>query len=92
MKLMMLVELESTGAEEMSLFQRLSEGNGRKPLRLAPWPTDIWEQLEEVCVEPLTWKFTEEELLPPGLGFCTAMAKVPAEEAVPVAVSCVAET
>ena len=48
MKLRMLAELGSTGEEEMSLFQRLSEGNGRKPLRLAPCPVDMPEQLE-VC-------------------------------------------
>jgi len=53
MKLRMFVELESTGEEEISLFQRLSAGNGRKPLRLAPCPEDMPEQLE-VCVEPLT--------------------------------------
>src|SRR5208283_2610759 len=75
----------------MSLFQRLSEGNGRKPLRLAPWPTDIWEQLE-VCWEPFTVRFWAEEELLPGSGFCTVMEKVPAEVALPVAVSFVAES
>src|SRR5215831_19150406 len=88
---MCAVEAESTGAEEMSLFQRLSEGNGRKPLRLAPWPTDICEQLE-VCTDPLTWRFCAEELLAPGPGFCTVTENVPGEMPLPVAVSCVEET
>jgi hypothetical protein len=75
----------------MSLFQRLSEGNGRKPLRLAPCPVDMPEQLE-VCGEPLTWKLMAEDSELPGSGFCTTMENVPEEEAVPVAVSCVEET
>ncbi len=78
-------------ALEMSLFQRLSLGNGRKPLRLAPWPTDIWEQLEDCC-EPLTVKFWADEELLPGSGFSTVTEKVPAEVALPVAVSLVLET
>src|SRR5690349_10471796 len=41
MKLIMALEFESTGAAETSLFQRLSAGNGTKPLRLAPWPVLI---------------------------------------------------
>ena len=89
--MMIAVELGSTGEEEISLFQRLSEGNGRKPLRLAPWPVDIWEQLE-VCVDPFTWKLRAEDVEPPGSGFSTATVKVPAEAAFPVAVSCVEET
>lgn len=89
--MMMFAELESTGADEISLFQRLSEGNGRKPLRLAPWPTDICEQLE-VCCEPFTSKLSPEEVLLPGSGFWTVIAKVPAEVTLPVAVSCVEET
>src|SRR5438094_5751674 len=40
-KLMMLSELGSTGAVEMSVFHRLELGNGTKPFRLAPWPTLI---------------------------------------------------
>src|SRR5215469_2926854 len=91
MKLMICAELGSTGAFEMSLFHRLSDGNGTKPPRLAPWPVDICEQLE-VCVEPFTWKFTPEEALLPGSGFCTITENVPALPAVPVAVSCVDET
>src|SRR5271165_1535681 len=88
---MMAAELASTAAEEMSVFQRLSLGNGRKLLSEAPWPTDIWLHAE-VCVEPLTWRFCAEELLLPGSGFCTVTEKVPAEVALPVAVSCVEET
>ena len=42
-------------------------------------------------MEPFTWKFTEEELLLPGSGFWTAIGKMPAVEAVPVAVSWVEE-
>lgn len=91
MKLRMLAELESTGEEEMSLFQRLSEGNGRKPLRLAPCPVDMLEQ-PEVCGEPLTWKLTAVDSELPGSGFCTTTENAPEEEAVPVAVSCVEET
>src|ERR1700741_1114983 len=84
-------ELGSTGAEEMSLFQRLSVGNGTKPPRLALGPVDICEQLE-VWTEPFTWKFSVEEVELPGSGFSTAMVNVPAVEALPVAVSCVEET
>jgi len=46
----------------------------------------------EACVEPVTCKLTLEEELLPGEGLMTLMAYVPAEEAAPVAVSCVAET
>ncbi len=54
MKLMMAVELVSTGDEEISLFHRLSAGKGRKPLRLAPRPTAIPLQAEVGWVEPFT--------------------------------------
>src|SRR5882724_10296834 len=87
---MMLAEFASTGDAEISLFQRLSLGNGMNPLRLAPWPTDMWLQLPG-CGEPFTWKFTLEDVLAPGLGFFTEMAKEPAADALPVAVSCVDE-
>lgn len=50
MKLMTAAELGSTGVEEISVFQRLSAGNGTKPPRLAPWPSDRELQLE-VCGE-----------------------------------------
>jgi hypothetical protein len=70
----------------MSLFQRFSEENGRKPLRLAPCPVDMPEQLE-VCVEPLTWRLRGEDSELPGSGFSTTTAKVPEEEAEPAAVS-----
>ena len=88
---MKAAEFGSTGADEISLFQRLSEGKGTKPPRLPPWPVDICEQLD-VWTEPFTWKFSEEEVELPGSGFSTAMGKVPAVEALPVAVSCVGET
>jgi hypothetical protein len=38
MKLIMALELGSTGEVEISLFQRLSLAKGTKPLRLAPCP------------------------------------------------------
>src|SRR5215831_16595106 len=41
MKLMMFVELGSTGAEEISLFHKSSAGNGTNPLRLVSCPTVI---------------------------------------------------
>src|ERR1700693_4225108 len=44
MKLMMLLELGSTGELEMSWFQALSAGKGTNPLRLAPRPRLIAEQ------------------------------------------------
>ena len=46
----------------------------------------------EVCGEPFTRKFREEDSELPGSGFCTITEKLPAEGAVPVAVSCVEET
>jgi len=41
MKLMMAVDAGSTGLPEISLFQRLSDGNGITPLRFAPAPVAI---------------------------------------------------
>src|SRR3954470_23220080 len=38
---MIVLELGSTGAEEMSVFQRLLPAKGTKPPRLAPCPVDI---------------------------------------------------
>jgi hypothetical protein len=38
---MMVLELGSTGADEMSVFQRLLLEKGTKPFRLAVWPTDM---------------------------------------------------
>ena len=72
------------------MFQRLSAGNGRKPLRLAPWPVLMALQALGLPSE-LTWRLTPPDAALPGLGFTTVMAKSPAEEAVPVAVSCVEE-
>lgn len=89
--MMMAAELGSTEAEEISLFQRLSEGNGRKPPRLEPWPSDICEQLE-VWTEPLTWKLIADEVVLPGSGFWTVIENVPALAALPEAESCVDET
>src|SRR5579875_3117626 len=46
MKLMMLVELGSTGADETSAFHRLLvPWKGTKPLRLVSWPTVIPAQV-----------------------------------------------
>jgi hypothetical protein len=73
MKEMMAFELGSTGAEEMSLFQRLSAGKGKNPPRLAPRPRVMELQLE-ACVEPVTCKFTEADVLLPGLGLLTLTA------------------
>jgi hypothetical protein len=39
MKPMMVLEFASTGALEMSWFQGFASGNGRKPFKLASWPT-----------------------------------------------------
>jgi hypothetical protein len=49
------------------------------------------EQLE-ACVEPLTWRLRVEDSELPGSGFWTATARVPEEEAEPVAVSWEEET
>jgi hypothetical protein len=45
MKLMIAVELGSTGALEISWFHKLSAGNGTNPLRLELWPRLIPAQL-----------------------------------------------
>lgn len=91
MKLIIAPELASTGEEEMSVFQRLSAGNGTKPPRLAPWPSAMLLQLE-ACVEPVTCRLTLDDELLPGDGLLTLMPYVPADETEPVAMSCVAET
>jgi hypothetical protein len=91
MKLISAAEFGSTGAAEISLFQRLSAGNGTKPFRLALCPRLIALQLGG-GVPPLvevTCKFCDEDVALPGLGFITAMENVPAEVSLPVAVSCV---
>src|SRR5713101_2736241 len=41
MKVMIFGEFASTGALEISVFHKLLDGKGTKPLRLAPWPTLI---------------------------------------------------
>jgi hypothetical protein len=89
MKLMVAAEFGSTGAEEMSLFHRLSAGNGTNPFRLELCPRLIPLQLGG-GFPPLvgvTCKFCEEEVALPGLGFITATENVPAENSLPVAVS-----
>ena len=94
MKLMIAAEFGSTGAEEMSLFQRLSAGNGTNPFRLALCPRLIPLQLGggfPPLVE-VTCKFWEAEVALPGLGFITATENVPADASLPVAVSCVEDT
>jgi len=94
MKLTIAAEFESTGAEEMSLFQGLSGGNGKNPFRLALCPRLIPLQLGggfPLLVE-VTCKFWEAEVALPGLGFITDTEKVPADASLPVAVSCVEDT
>lgn len=97
MKLMIAAEFESTGADEMSLFQRLSDGNGTNPLRLPPCPAVIALHAEGGGGGPppplveVTCKVSELEVALPGFGFITLTAKLPAEVALPVAVSCVEE-
>ena len=91
MKLMMAFEFGSTAASEMSVFQALPAGNGRKPFRLAPWPVLMPLHALEFTA-PFTTKFNVPDEALPGSGFVTLMAKVPAVGAVPVAVSCVVET
>src|SRR5262249_1653138 len=90
MKLIIAFELESTGDAEISLFHKLSTGNGRNPLRPAPCPSDIPLQLG-ACVTPVTVKLTLCEVLLPGSGFCTLIEYVPALVIFPVAINCVEE-
>jgi hypothetical protein len=94
MKLMIAAEFASTGAEEMSLFQRLSTGKGTNPFRPALCPRLIPLQLGggfPPLVE-VTCKFWEAEVALPGLGFITATENVPADSSLPAAVSCVDDT
>src|ERR1700756_3053475 len=50
---MMDEEFASTGALEMSVFQRLLPGNGRNPPRLALCPGTIcWHEVDVVPVPP----------------------------------------
>src|ERR1700733_7255114 len=98
MKLIIAAECGSTGAEEISSFQRLSAGNGTNPLRLALWPGLIPLQLggggggfPPLLVE-VTCKIWDADVALPGLGFITATANVPADASLPAAVSCVDET
>ena len=91
MKLMMAFEFGSTAAPEMSVFHALPAGNGRNPFRLPPCPVVMPLHALEFTA-PFTIKFTVPELAPPGSGFVTLTAKVPAVGAFPVAVSCDVET
>lgn len=94
MKLMIAAEFGSTGAEEMSLFQRLSGGNGTNPFRLALGPRLISLQLGGGFppLVAVTCKIWDAEVALPGLGFITATENVPAEVSLPVAVSCADDT
>jgi len=94
MKLMIAAEFPSTGAEEISLFHRLSAENGTNPFRLALCPRLIPLQLGggfPPLVE-VTCKFCEADVALPGLGFITATANVPADDSLPIAVSCADDT
>ena len=91
MKLMIALEFGSTGAEEMSLFQRLSAGNGTNPFRLALCPRLIPLQAL-ACVPPFTVRLMADELLAPGLGLLTLTANDPDAVWLPEAVNCVALT
>jgi len=53
MKLIMASEFASTGAPEISVFHKLSVGNGRKPFKLAPWPALIAQEVFGVPEPPL---------------------------------------
>jgi hypothetical protein len=72
----------------------LSAGNGTNPFRLALCPRLILLQLGggfPPLVE-VTCKFWEADVALPGLGFITATANVPADDSLPVALSCVDDT
>jgi len=71
MKLMTALEFASTGEAEISLFHKLSAGNGRKPFKLAPCPRDMPPQLG-ACVVPVTVKFTVEDVAAAGIGILHA--------------------
>lgn len=94
MKLMIAAEFGSTGAFEISVFHRLSDGNGTNPFKLASWPGVIALHAGggggggfPPPLFDVTCKFTEPDAALPGFGFVTTIAKVPALAAVPVAVS-----
>src|SRR5262249_35192061 len=100
MKLISPLEFASTAADEISLFHKLSDGNGTNPPRLPPCPGDMTLHalgggggggggrglLEVRCT------FIADEVLEPGFGLRTVTAIVPADAAVPDAVSFVDET
>lgn len=72
----------------------MSGGNGTKPFKLALCPRLIPLQLGggfPPLVE-VTCKIWDADVALPGLGFITATENVPAEDSLPVAVSCVDDT
>ena len=73
------------------------DGNGTKPLRLAPCPALIALQAEDGGggggePEEVTCKFCALEMLLVAPGLLTVIGKEPVVVAVPAAVNCVAET
>lgn len=97
MKLMIAAEFGSTGAFEMSVFHKSSDGNGTKPFRLAFCPGVITLQAGGGGEFPpplleVTCKLRELDAALPGFGFVTRTAKFPVDVAVPVAVNCVEES
>src|ERR1700730_13828310 len=89
MKLMIAAEFGSTGAAETFWFHALSAGKGTNPFRLAPWPRLMPLHGPAWVPDVPTCRFAVLELALPGLGFITAFANVPADEAAPLAVNCV---
>jgi len=81
--------IASTGEAEISLFHKLSAGNGRNrsSSRLARGHAP---QLG-ACVVPVTGQFTVEDVLLPGSGFCALTVYVPALAAFPAASIALAE-
>ena len=60
---MIVLELGSTGAEEMSVFHKLLLAKGTNPLRLAVWPVDI--TLQARLLPPVPPLFPPELPVPP---------------------------
>src|SRR5436305_1874022 len=59
MKVMMLSELESTGAVDTLVFQRLFGANGTKPFRLAPGPVLMAAHVAALCDSAATGRRTK---------------------------------
>ena len=91
--MMIVDEFGSTGAAEMSWFQRLSAGKGTKPFKLALCPRFIPLHVDggPPDVLEVTCRFMLPEVVLPGLGFTTATENVPADMAFPLADNCVEE-